>query len=40
MKDEEKVGRSQYIIENNNKKTIESDIITIIRDINSKNHLI
>ncbi|WP_158962932.1 dephospho-CoA kinase [Myroides fluvii] len=40
MKDEEKIGRSQYIIENNNKKTIESDIISIIRDINLKNHLI
>ncbi|EHQ41441.1 dephospho-CoA kinase [Myroides odoratus] len=40
MKDEEKVGRSQYIIENNNKKTVESDIIAIIRDINLKNHLI
>lgn len=40
MKDEEKVERSQYIIENNNKKTIESDIIAIIRDINLKNHLI
>jgi len=40
MKDEEKVGRSQYIIENNNKKSIESDIISIIRDINLKNNLI
>ena len=40
MKDEEKVKRSQYIIENNNKKSIESDIISIIRDINLKNHLI
>lgn len=40
MKDEEKIERSQYIIENNNKKSIESDIISIIRDINSKNHLI
>ena len=40
MKDEEKVGRSQYIIENNNKKSLESDIISIIRDINLKNHLI
>ncbi|MGS4344864.1 dephospho-CoA kinase [Myroides odoratus] len=40
MKDAEKVKRSQYIIENNNKKIVESDIIAIIRDINLKNHLI
>lgn len=40
MKDEEKIGRSQYIIENNDKKSLKSDIITIIRDINLKNHLI
>ncbi|MBB1139743.1 dephospho-CoA kinase [Myroides sp. WP-1] len=40
MKDEEKLRRSQYIIENNNKKSLESDIISIIRDINLKNHLI
>ncbi|MGG5507399.1 MULTISPECIES: dephospho-CoA kinase [unclassified Myroides] len=40
MKDEEKMGRSQYIIENNNKISLESDIISIIRDINLKNHLI
>jgi len=40
MKDAEKIKRSQYIIENNNKKIAESDIIAIIRDINLKNHLI
>ncbi|WP_413512509.1 dephospho-CoA kinase [Myroides odoratus] len=40
MKDEEKAKRSQYIIENNNNKSLESNIIAIIRDINLKNHLI
>jgi len=40
LKDPEKIKRSQYIIENSNNKSLEKDIITIIRDINFKNHLI